>query len=69
MALFQGKPMIFIGQIEPTQNEIVAHNISPETVLYIFGAREYIENSSGFRTHYRVVSQNRSWKRGGFNQS
>lgn len=56
-----GKPMVFIGQVDVGENEIARKALSPREVLYIFGCR--IDAEDGWRMEYKVVSQSHDFGR------
>ena len=51
-----GKPMVFVGQIDVGKSRVANELLAPETTLYVFGARESI-GEGRWRMEHRVVQQ------------
>ena len=52
---FEGRPMVFIGQLFLPENDITKMHLTWGNVVYVFGAR--VPYRDGFRMEYRTVEQ------------
>lgn len=55
-----GRPMVFICQTPIQDNSVSQRSLSPDTVIYVFGARVPRPDVAGWEMVYRVVAQDRS---------
>jgi len=56
-----GKPLTFISQTPVPNNSVSERNLSPDTVVYLFGTRVASPDvSGGWEMAYRVVTQYRT---------
>lgn len=55
---FEGRPMVFIGQLNVPHNEVSEVTFSPGAVLYIFGSKKPVSDvPGGWEMEYRVIEQ------------
>jgi len=57
---FNGRPMIFIDQIGPTDGRVTEELLSADNVIYVFGVREKVDEKGGWRMIYKVIYQNKT---------